>query len=289
MTPKKPKKSSATVLAMLSDLHLDETVDLDEMGGANKYDRRIAEMRLKKFVEKVIELSDSYIAGVDIDGLCLLLGGDLVSGDIHDELAQSNEGVSGIDTCVYWSPIIASCVSTLADHFGKVHVSAVVGNHGRQTRKPRMKGRVRDNLDYLLSTMVSNHLASDKRVTWDIPDTADCLVTVYETKILLTHGDQIRGGGSGLGGLIAPVIKMITKKKVNQSFDVMAFGHFHQQIISPEQGIFACGSLKGVDEFSRMMNFPDCLPLQAFAVVSPKNGITFTAPIFVMDKQKEGW
>ena len=93
---------------MLSDLHLDETVDLDEMGGANKYDRRIAEMRLKKFVEKVIELSDSYIAGVDIDGLCLLLGGDLVSGDIHDELAQSNEGVSGIDTCVYWSPIIAS-------------------------------------------------------------------------------------------------------------------------------------------------------------------------------------
>ena len=197
MTPKKPKKSSATVLAMLSDLHLDETVDLDEMGGANKYDRRIAEMRLKKFVEKVIELSDSYIAGVDIDGLCLLLGGDLVSGDIHDELAQSNEGVSGIDTCVYWSPIIASCVSTLADHFGKVHVSAVVGNHGRQTRKPRMKGRVRDNLDYLLSTMVSNHLASDKRVTWDIPDTADCLVTVYETKILLTHGDQIRGGGSG--------------------------------------------------------------------------------------------
>tara|TARA_A100001037_G_scaffold49819_1_gene41845 strand:- start:9675 stop:10544 length:870 start_codon:yes stop_codon:yes gene_type:complete len=289
LTPKKPKKTAATVVAMLSDLHLDEVVDLDEMGGANKYDREIAEIRLKRFVEKVIELSNNYIAGVNIEGLCLLLGGDLVSGDVHEELAQTNEGVSGIDTCVYWSSILASCISGLADHFGKVHVSSVVGNHGRQTRKPRMKGRVRDNLDYLLSTMAATHLSKDKRVTWNIPDTADCLVNVYDTKILLTHGDQIRGGGNGVGGLLAPVIRMIQKKRVNQPFDVMAFGHFHQQIISPEQGVFACGSLKGVDEFSRLMNFPDSEPLQAFAVVTPTRGFTFTAPIFVQDKEKEGW
>ena len=210
-------------------------------------------------------------------------------GDIHDELAQSNEGVSGIDTCVYWSPILASCVATLADHFGKVHISSVVGNHGRQTHKPRMKGRVRDNLDFLLATMTANQLAADERITWDIPDTADCLVEVYDTRILLTHGDQIRGGGGGVGGLMAPVLRMIQKKRVNASFDVMAFGHFHQQILAPDQGVFACGSAKGVDEFSRLFNFPDCDPLQAFAVVTPTRGFTFTAPIFVGDQKKEGW
>lgn len=289
LTPKKPKKSAATVVAMLSDLHLDEVVNLAEMGGSNMYNRRIAEMRLRRFCSGVIDLASNYIAGVDVDGLCLLWGGDMCSGDIHDELAQSNEGVSGIDSCVYWSPILASCVTTLADHFGKVHVSSVVGNHGRQTHKPRMKGRVRDNLDFLLATMTANLLAADDRITWDIPDTADCLVTVYDTKILLTHGDQIKGGGGGVGGLMAPVLRMIQKKRVNRPFDVMAFGHFHQQILAPDQGVFACGSLKGVDEFSRLFNFPDCDPLQAFAVVTPTRGFTFTAPIFVGDQKKEGW
>ena len=289
LTPKKPKKSSATVVAMMSDLHLDEVVDLDEMGGANKYDRCIAEMRLKRFVDKTIELSDSYIDGVSIDGLCLLWGGDMCSGDVHEELAQTNEGVSGLDTCVYWSPILAACVTKLADFFGKVHISSVVGNHGRQTRKPRMKGRVRDNLDFLLATMIANLLEKDARITWDIPDTADCLVSVYNTRILLTHGDQIRGGGNGVGGLMAPVLRMVDKKRLHQPFDVMAFGHFHQQILDPGNGVFACGSSKGVDEFSRLMNFRDCPPLQAYAVVTPTNGFTFTAPIFVQDKEKEGW
>ena len=181
-------------------------------------------------------------------------------------------------------------MTALADHFGKVHISSVVGNHGRQTFKPRMKGRVHDNLDFLLSTMTANILNGDKRITWDIPDTADCLVQVYDTKILLTHGDQIKGGGGGVGGLMAPVLRMIAKKKINRpDFDVMAFGHFHQQILAPGQGVFACGSLKGVDEFSRLFNFPDCDPLQAFAVVTPKRGFTLTAPIFVGDRKKEGW
>ena len=287
LTPKRPKKSTATVLVMLSDLHLDEVVVPGEIDGANAYNRKIAEQRLQRWTEKVLELSRDYVAGISVDGAVVCLGGDLISGDIHEELAQTNETTS-LDTMVYWAPLLAGALGILADHFGKVHVPCVVGNHGRTTRKPRMKLRVKTNLDWLLCTMIANQLAHDNRITWDIPESADCLFQIYDTKILLTHGDQISGGGQGLGGLFAPLFRFKAKKGVNTEFDCLMLGHFHQLILAPT-AVFVCnGSLKGPDEFSRLMNFPDEEPQQAFVVCTPEHGLSIQAPIFVRHP-KEKW
>ena len=290
LTPKAPKKkTSATVVAVLSDTHWDEVVRPEELDGANAYDRRIAELRLKRFSDKTIELARDYVAGVDIDGLVLMLGGDLISGHIHDELVESNEA-SSLATVVQWSAQLAAAIRQLADHFGKVHVPSVVGNHGRmKPGKPRMKGRVRDNLDWLLTTMTANHLAGDERVSWQIPDSTDALVDVYGTRFLLTHGDQVRGGGGGVAGLLPPVFRMRDKKRTNTPFDVMVIGHFHQLNLAAASGLVGNGSTKGPDEFSRIFNFKDEAPQQAFMVVTPKYGVSIQAPIHVMDRQKEGW
>ena len=287
LTPKRPKKSTATVLVMLSDLHLDEVVVPAEIGYANAYNRRIAEQRLERWTEKVLEMSRDYVAGITIDGAVVCLGGDLISGDIHEELAETNETTS-LDTVVYWAPILAGALRVLADHFGKVHVPCVVGNHGRTTRKPRMKLRVKTNLDWLLCTMIANQLAADDRITWDIPESADCLFEIYDTKILLTHGDQVSGGGGGLGGLFAPLFRFKAKKRVNTEFDLLMLGHFHTLILAPTSGFVCNGSLKGPDEFSRLMNFPDEEPQQAFLVCTPEHGPSIQAPIFVRHP-KEKW
>ncbi len=287
LTPKRPKKSTATVLVMLSDLHLDEVVEPAEIGHANAYNRKIAEQRLERWTEKVLEMSRDYVAGITIDGAVVCLGGDLISGDIHEELAETNETTS-LDTVVYWAPILAGALRVLADHFGKVHVPCVVGNHGRTTRKPRMKLRVKTNLDWLLCTMIANHLAADDRITWDIPESADCLFEIYDTKILLTHGDQVSGGGGGLGGLFAPLFRFKAKKRVNTEFDLLMLGHFHTLILAPTSGFVCNGSLKGPDEFSRLMNFPDEEPQQAFLVCTPEHGPSIQAPIFVRHP-KENW
>jgi len=287
LTPKRPKKSTATVLVMLSDLHLDEVVVPGEIGYANAYNRRIAEQRLQRWTEKVLEMSRDYVAGITIDGAVVCLGGDLISGDIHEELAETNETTS-LDTIVYWAPILAGSLQVLADHFGKIHVPCMVGNHGRTTRKPRMKLRVKTNLDWLLCTMIANQVAGDDRITWDIPESADCLFEIYDTKILLTHGDQVRGGGGGLGGLFAPLFRFKAKKRVNTEFDLLMLGHFHTLILAPTSGFVCNGSLKGPDEFSRLMNFPDEEPQQAFLVCTPEHGPSIQAPIFVRHP-KEKW
>jgi predicted phosphodiesterase len=287
LTPKRPKKSTATVLLMLSDLHLDEVVEPAEIDNANAYNRKIAEQRLQRWTEKVLEMSRDYVAGIAIDGAVVCLGGDLISGDIHEELAETNETTS-LGTIVYWAPLLANSLQILADYFGKVHVPCVVGNHGRTTRKPRMKLRVKTNLDWLLCTMIANQLVTDERITWDIPESADCLFEIYDTKILLTHGDQIRGGGAGLGGLFAPLFRFKAKKRVNTEFDLLMLGHFHTLILAPTAGFVCNGSLKGPDEFSRLMNFPDEEPQQAFLVCTPEHGLSIQAPIFVKHP-KEKW
>ncbi len=287
LTPSKPKNTAATIITMLSDLHLDEIVNPEEIGWANAYNRKIAEQRLKKWTSKVIELSTSYVAGVNIEGIVVALGGDLISGDIHEELKETNETTT-MDSVVYWSEILASSITTIADHFGKVFVPCVVGNHGRTTRKPRMKLRVKTNFDWLLCTMVANHLKADKRITFSIPESADCIFDVYETKVLMTHGDSVKAGSSGVGGLFPPLFRYKAKKQTNDSFDLLMVGHFHTLVLAASQGFICNGSLKGPDEFSRINCYADEPPQQAFLVCTPKNGVTIQAPVFCQDN-KEKW
>lgn len=202
LTPKKARSGNrATVTTILSDSHFDEVVNPDEVGGTNAYDRRIATLRLRRYFERVVRISRDLFSGVTYDGCVLMLGGDLFSGDIHDELSQTNEpGETILSGILYWSELVAAGIDMLADEFGKVHVPAVVGNHGRRSRKPRAKMRAKDNFDWLFAHVVAREFAADDRVTFDIPEEADCRFSIYDTDYLLTHGDQFRGG-NGIAGI----------------------------------------------------------------------------------------
>lgn len=289
LTPAQPKKRHATACVMLSDCHWDEVINPDEIGGVNNYNREIAEQRLNRFVSKTIELTTAYIQGVTVDGLCLLLGGDMVSGDIHEELKESNEG-SSLETVVHWSAQLAGAVETLHDHFGKVHVAAVVGNHGRRTRRPRSKGRVHDNFDWLLVHSAATMLGRRNGLSWQVPESADTIVAVYDTRMLLTHGDKVTGGG-GIGGIWPPIKRMQSRMQTNpvSKHDLLCMGHWHQLVLATTAGLIVNGSPKGYDEYAATNSFAYEDPRQAWWLVTPEHGVTMSAPILVMDRQAEGW
>ena len=83
-------------------------------------------------------------AGDDVayeyDGITLMLGGDIITGAIHQELADTNEAPVPA-TIAHWTPILASIIDYLADQFGRIWIASVDGNHDRTTMKPRMKLR----------------------------------------------------------------------------------------------------------------------------------------------------
>ena len=289
---KKSKKSEHRGIAnlLLSDLHLDEVVSPAQMGGVNAYSRKIAEYRLKATVENTAVIAKDYIKGITYDGITVWLGGDIFSGNIHEELRITNEAPMLASFDFWIDPMIAS-LKLLADEFRSVHVPGCVGNHGRNTFKPVMKNRVEDNFDWLFYRVLARELSGDDRFTWQLPVTADVSVEHYDHRYLLTHGDQFRGG-SGISGIQTPLAlgafrKSKRQQAVNDPFDTMLLGHFHQYMTIP--GIIVNGSLKGYDEYAAISNFGFEVPQQAFWITTPERGPAFHVAIQPMNRKIEGW
>ena len=286
LAPAPPKAGKrATLMLLLSDCHFDEVVRPEEVGGLNCYNRKIAEARLQTWAANSVKVARHYLSGVTYDGVVLMLGGDTFSGDIHEELAQTNEDTS-LGSLLHWAEQVGAAVAQLADEFGKVHVVAVPGNHGRTTRKPRAKLRARTNLDWLLAKMLERHYERDKRVTFQVNDDADAYFQVYGRGHLLTHGDQASGGG-GIGGIWPPVMRLRARKatlhmSIGKPFDTLWMGHWHQLIQTPS--LVVNGSSKGWDEYARICGFGFEVPQQALAVVTPEHGVTIQAPVFCKAK-----
>jgi hypothetical protein len=290
-TRKASKRSGTGVaLALLTDTHFDEIVNPVEIDGLNAYNREIAEKRLRRWAEKVCVLARDYVTGIAYDGLIVPMAGDIFSGTIHEELKETNEATL-MASVVHWIEHLEAALRLLADEFGAVHCPAVVGNHGRFTRKPVAKRRAQDNVEWLLYRMLERAFRDDPRVTFAVSDAADAMFSVQGTNYLLTHGDQFRGG-SGIAGMFSPLMlghhrKTRRQMAAGKPFDWLVMGHMHQYFHG--KGIIVGGTLKGSDEFSYVSNFAPEPPQQAFWVNDPEHGPTISAPVHVMDRKAEGW
>jgi len=288
--PRSTKTHRGTLALLLSDMHFDEVVEPDEMDGLNAYSRRIAELRLERWTRNSIKLARHHLTGVTYDGALLMLGGDSFTGDIHEELTETNDDTI-LGSLLHWSELLAAAVTVMAGEFGKLHVVVVVGNHGRMSRKPRSKLKAKTNFDWLLGKMLERHFATDRRVTFQIPTSPDAWFEVYGHGQLLTHGDQVKGG-AGIGGIWPPLMRLRARKTqrhmaIGKPFETLWCGHWHQLVQTP--GLIINGSTKGYDEYARDGNFSYEVPQQALAVITPEHGITWQAPVLVQDRKSEGW
>lgn len=288
---KSVKEHHAIPTMLLTDIHWDEVVDPAEIDHVNKYDRAIAERRVKRAFDQAVTVPRDYLGGVTYDGFQLFLGGDLMSGIIHEELRETNQGTVIESILSVVEPLIAG-VTLLAATYGKVHIAAVVGNHGRRTQKPVAKHRPQDNFDWLVYKMMQREFRGRADITMDVSNAADAHVTVYQTRYLLTHGDQFKGG-SGISGALAPLLlgtHRKTRRQANagQPFDVMVMGHFHTSLWMPTKGLIVGGSVIGYNEYAYQNNLEVEAPQCAFWLTAPR-GITVSAPLFVQDRRAEGW
>lgn len=293
MKQRSPGRHRAIATLQLSDTHFEEVVDPQQIGFYNAYDRPIAVKRLQRLGEKTIEVGRDFIGGVDYEGITVLATGDIFSGDIHEELKRTN--VASLYAGVaYWVGHMVAFLETLAGDFGKVHLAAAVGNHGRNTHKPIYKDRAQNNIEWLFWHYVADVLAAkgDTRITFDISDALRALVTVYTTRYSIEHGDEFKGG-SGISGAKAPLMlgqhrSAVQHIAMGTPLDWMVVGHFHQYM-PPSQGLIMGGSLKGYDEFAAGKHLRPEVPQQGFWVTTPERGPTVFAPIQPMDRASEGW
>lgn len=279
------QSTHGTGMLFLSDNHLDEVVNPNEIGGCNAYNREIARRRMQNTFRNAISLLKGYMARPKYDGIVCALGGDLVSGNIHDELVETNAAPIN-ETLIFAEEVLLEGIAALADEFGKVHVPCVTGNHGRMHKKPRAKQRAIHNYEWAVYQRLARYFKTDSRITFDIPEGPDAMFSVYERRFCLTHGDQFKGGG-GIGGIMVPILRGISKKQMRQqatgdTFDVAMMGHWHQYIHT--NGLIINGSSKGYDEYAAANNFAFEPPQQALWIEHPKAGATFRMPV-LCDKE----
>lgn len=284
--PGKGKALAGVPTLMLSDWHWGETVDPEQVEYLNEFNLAIAEQRANRVFDKSLELLFHHAAGQCYDGMVIVLGGDMFSGNIHDELRMTN-GAPLLECVVELARKLADKIVMVAKEFEWVYVPAVVGNHGRMDKKPTAKFAVADNFDNhlyeLVKLMVLGRLGADCNVEFDISTSLDMQYQVYNTRYLLTHGDQIKGG-SGVGGFWPSMMKTAHRKQERlvaagaTGFDYMLCGHFHKY--GNVANVIVNGSLKGYDEWVYRMNFGYERPIQALWVTHPTLGIIDHRPVY---------
>src|SRR6185312_8374254 len=163
-----------------SDFHYGERVFPDQVGGVNVFNNKVAKERFTRLVNITIDLCENHMgrANVKYPGIVICLGGDMISGDIHEELAETNDRTPH-QAVNDLSDMIAAGLEQMADKFGRVFVPCLVGNHGGSTKKMRMKGRVYTSFDWNIYCNLERHFRKDKRIQFHIPVDADAHFSVY--------------------------------------------------------------------------------------------------------------
>lgn len=285
----KPGKGQALAgipTLLLSDWHWGETVDPAQINHLNEFNLEIARKRADRVFNTTLELLFHHQAGQSYDGITVMLGGDMFSGNIHEELRQTN-GAPILECVQDLATRLAEYICMVASQFSWVYVPCVPGNHGRLDRKPTAKFAVKDNFDWHLYHMVraqvEGKLGDKCNVDFDISESLDMRFNLYGTRYLFTHGDQV-SGGSGIGGFWPSMMKTAMKKQAREvaaggeGFDYMVCGHFHKY--GAVSNVIVNGSLKGYDEWVYKMNFEHELPIQALWTTHPDYGIIDRRPIY---------
>jgi hypothetical protein len=269
-----------TIVLFLSDLHWGERIALEAMDGLNSYDLQIARARLGRWFGTVGDLATRHWSGPPPARMILILGGDLVSGEIHAELAKTNEAKALPAVRDLASHLTAGILLLRRRLVCPIDVVSLAGNHGRSTLKPESKESAETSYDTLVSDFVEMGLRGRPGIAFYVPASVDALFSVYGWRVLATHGDRIGSrGGQGFIGPAATAARGMKRISMDYAargvhLDLILMGHFHTPL-QLEEG-FVNGCLAGPSEYSRDGRFRPSPARQIWLTLHPRRGVTQT-------------
>ena len=203
----------------------------------------------------------------------------MISGNIHEELAESNESPVS-DQLVRMAHIMVDVIGSLSEVFPEVEVIVMPGNHPRLSKKPRHK-RKYDNLEYIMGEMVKAIVAPIENVEVIVPKDLIYVHDIMGHKVGMTHGDGYKS--TSFAGI--PFYGLARKRAAFQEglkelgmplVDMLVMGHFHQLLWWPGRGcdLIVNGSVKGPDEYAFDTMHAGDEAQQALITMNRKHGIT---------------
>lgn len=270
------KATAHEMMANVSDAHFPERVDPSQTFGLD-YGADICRRRLEYLRDKVIRYADLRRSAYPVQKLTVNVNGDMLSGDIHEELEVTNE-FPMTEAVVKMAYMLFDMGCAFSEVFPSVEFIVMPGNHPRIQKKPRFKQKW-NNWEYLMGQFIGA-LAGDRfKVT--VPKDLVYQFNIFSQRIGVTHGDgqkvQAYAGIPYYGMEKRRTKLQALLKQLNlPQLDLLCYGHFHQMIFEEGQGcsMFINGSIKGGDEYSTGTTYAAQAPVQGLMTFHPRHGLT---------------
>lgn len=274
-------KSHATPVALLSDWHFEETVLPETINGLNEYNLDIAARRWSSCIQNLLRLVTIDRNHSEINEIVLWLGGDFITGYIHEELIESNS-LSPTQATRFAKKLIISGIEFLLQYgkFEKIIIPCSYGNHGRTTTKKRISTGHKNSYEWMMYHDIADYFndKAESRVRFIVPDGLFTYMNVYGFNCRFWHGDTVSYQG-GIGGLTIPLIKAIHRYNQQIRADYNFMGHYHQ-LHQPTKDCMVNGSGIGFNPYAQGIGASPEQPMQGYCLIDQKRGLTIKAPIF---------
>ena len=283
ITPKRAPaaKNEAVAIALASDWHVEEQVNPKTINYINEYNPTIARFRANNYFINLLKLVEKERQDVDIDKLVLWLGGDLITGYIHDELIEDNF-MSPTEAILFAQELIFTGIKYLVEfgNFKEILIPCSYGNHGRIHVKKKISSGFKNSYEWMLYHTLSQFFESESRVKFQISDGYFNYLELYGKTLRFHHGDFV-GYNGGVGGVTVPLNKFIARSNQQIVADMDCIGHFHQ--LTPNPSFTINGSLIGFNAYAQSIGASPEPAKQAFQILDSVRGFTISAPILVED------
>lgn len=276
----------ATAIALASDWHVEERVRPGDTPVGNAYNLKIAELRIDRYFQGLAWLVKFHRGGFKIRELVLWLGGDLMSGHIHEENVETS-AMSPIKTMLWLQPQLIRGIEWLRDELqlDRVLVPCSYGNHGRDTHKTRYATGAHHSYEWSMYQQIAMHFnKKGTRVIVESNESAHQYAQIYDWTSHWHHGDGIRYAG-GVGGITIPTNKAVAQWDQARHADFHWFGHYHQ--LYNMGRVAGNGSLIGYNSFAMGVKATPEPPQQLFGLIDSKRAKCCVSPIWAGDPSAE--
>jgi hypothetical protein len=269
----------ATAVALLSDLHVEEEVKRGDTPVGNVYNLNIAEKRLGRAFSGIEWLINHHRQNWQIRNLVLWFGGDMMSGQIHEENLETSRGTP-IETLLWLYPRLLAGVHQLLTGLDLTSLQLICsyGNHGRDTKTCRFAKGAGHSYEWGMYQRLAQDLQSDERVQVLADPSEHQYAKVYDWSLHFHHGHRVQYQG-GSGGITIPLNKAVAQWDKARRCDIHNFGHFHQYIDTG--AIVVNGSLIGYNSYAMGIKATPEPAQQAFYLLDSKRGKTCKSPLWV--------
>jgi hypothetical protein len=275
---KKYDKGQAIANTFWSDWHVEEEVKPEQVQFKNEFNLDVCKKRVVKLAQKTLNMLMIDKTSTKINKMVIYLGGDFISGYIHDDLQTTNL-LTPAQAVVYAEELLYNNILFLLDNseLEEIEVICLCGNHSRYTKgKIQYKDQPQKTFEWIMYHSLASKFKDNPGIRFTIAHGINHVNYEFGYSINSLHGTDFIYN-KGIGGPAVSINRTIAQNRDN--YYLWVFGHLHGY--EPSLNWMKNGSLIGFNQMAIAKGFPFQAPTQMYWLIHSDLGRICDRPIYL--------